>query len=394
MPSTGTTPSGPTTPVTLSLSDGTQPTPADAAIHFATMRGHIQVLNDTSAKDEAKLKAAQELSDNLDIILASPHYPAFLEQSLGVFKKFLDNGNPHFIAEQHAHQVRKLVLEIIQRLPANDHLKAHTRSILLLAFKLLKVENEENVLVCLRIIIELHKQFRPPHSIEITSFLQFVKSIYKELPNHLNDIFEPKDPIKINDLAELKIDDALNKTFTVTAIVTGKKATAGDTNAQVTYNLIPRAVLSLKVLQELPIIVVLMYQLYKQFVYSEVSEFIPLIMNTITLQPTELQRHHTNFNREVFVDFMGAQIKTLSFLAYIIRLYQEVVSIHSTQMVKGILSLLTVCPHEVAHLRKELLIGICIFTTDRILEIIFFYQKKKKIRQMITFKITLKKTYF
>ena len=36
---------------------------------------------------------------------------------------------------------------------------------------------------------------------------------------------------------------------------------------------------------------------------------------------------------------------------------QEVVSIHSNLMVKGILSLLTVCPHEVAHLRKELLIG-------------------------------------
>jgi transformation/transcription domain-associated protein len=116
-------------------------------------------------------------------------------------------------------------------------------------------------------------------------------------------------------------------------------------------------VLSLKVLQELPIIVVLMYQLYKQFVHSEVAEFIPLIMNTITLQPTPQQRAHKDFNKEVFVDFMGAQIKTLSFLAYIIRIYQEVVSQHSGLMVKGMLSLLTVCPHEVAHLRKELLIA-------------------------------------
>ena len=58
-------------------------------------------------------------------------------------------------------------------------------------------ENEENVLVCLRIIIELHKQFRPAHSQEITQFLQFVKSIYKELPNHLNKIFEPRAPIKV-----------------------------------------------------------------------------------------------------------------------------------------------------------------------------------------------------
>ena len=34
-------------------------------------------------------------------------------------------------------------------------------------FYLLEVENEENVLVCLRIIIELHKQFRPSISPEV-----------------------------------------------------------------------------------------------------------------------------------------------------------------------------------------------------------------------------------
>ena len=34
-------------------------------------------------------------------------------------------------------------------------------------FFLLEVENEENVLVCLRIIIDLHKQFRPSFSTEV-----------------------------------------------------------------------------------------------------------------------------------------------------------------------------------------------------------------------------------
>lgn len=77
--------------------------------------------------------------------------------------------------------------------------------------------------------------------------------------------------------------------------------------------------LSLKVLQELPIIVVLIYQIYKQSVHQEVADFVPLIMSTITLQPSALQRQSRDFNKEVFVDFMGAQIKTFSFLAYIIR---------------------------------------------------------------------------
>lgn len=39
-----------------------------------------------------------------------------------------------------------------------------------LFFRILQVENEENVLVCLRIIIELHKQYRPAYNIEV-SFL-------------------------------------------------------------------------------------------------------------------------------------------------------------------------------------------------------------------------------
>jgi len=68
-------------------------------------------------------------------------------------------------------------------------------------------------------------------------------------------------------------------------------------------------------------------------------------------------RSNPSFNKEVFVDFIAAQIKTLSFLAYIIRIYQESINVHSAQMVKGMLGLLTMCPQEVAHLRKELLIA-------------------------------------
>ena len=54
--------------------------------------------------------------------------------------------------------------------------------------------------------------------------------------------------------------------------------------------ILPKGVNSLKVLAEYPIIVVLMYQLYKQSVHNVVADFIPLIMSTITLQPTAQAR--------------------------------------------------------------------------------------------------------
>lgn len=265
-----------------------------------------------------------------------------------------------------------MILEILYRLPANDQLQVYVRPILNLMMELLGTDNEENVLVCLKIIIELHKIYKPKINDGIHRFLQFVKSIYSNLPNHMPKIFEPRSPIKVKDLSEVNIEELLQETFTITGIQT---ETRNEDGTLISYYLIPKAVLSLKVLQELPIIVVLMYQLYKQDVHQDVSDFIPLIVKTITLQPALEQRQLETFNKEIFVDFMGAQIKTLSFMAYIIKSYLEVVrklnlvvvgfnkiakfqvKTHSDMLVEGMLGLLSLCPMEVSHLRKELLIA-------------------------------------
>ncbi|XP_046961593.1 transcription-associated protein 1 isoform X1 [Vanessa cardui] len=330
--------------------------PGDPHTQMNTYRSYVTMLADPGAKDEIKLKAAQELSENFEVILSSPQYPQFLDHSLKIFLKILQEGEPHFIAEYNIQQVRKLILEMIHRLPISETLRPYVKSILILMLKLMEIENEENVLVCLKIFMELHKQYRPAYSteVDIHKFLQWVKGIYSDLPNHLPKIFEPKPTIRVKDLSEVNIEQLLQETYTTTPIHTEKKLLDGSV---VTYNLIPRSVLSLKVIQELPIIVVLMYQLYKQNVHQEVSNFIPLIMETITLQPAATHRQSTSFNKEVFVDFMGAQIKTLAFLAYIIRIYQDTIANHASLMVKGIIGLLTLCPPEVAHLRKELVIA-------------------------------------
>lgn len=51
---------------------------------------------------------------------------------------------------------------MLYRLPTNETLRPYVSPILLLMMKLLEIDNEENVLVCLKIIIELHKQYKPP----------------------------------------------------------------------------------------------------------------------------------------------------------------------------------------------------------------------------------------
>nr|NP_001303335.1 Nipped-A, isoform F [Drosophila melanogaster]ABI31023.2 Nipped-A, isoform F [Drosophila melanogaster] len=326
-----------------------------------TFRNYLNILNDSSSKDELKLKATQELSEHFEMIMQSPAYPSFLDNSLKIFMRILQDGEPQFIQENTMQHIRKLILEMIHRLPITESLRQHVKTIITMMLKILKTDNEENVLVCLRIIIELHKHFRPSFNSEIQLFLGFVKEIYTNLPNHLTSIFETSNDVWVTDLKDLNLEVLLSESYSVRTIHVEK---ALDSNSQQQiYNLLPRGILSLKVLQELPIIVVLMYQIYKNAVHQEVSEFIPLILTTINLQPTVTRRNSPQ--KEIYVEFMGAQIKTLSFLAYIVRIFQEVVIASSLSVTSGMLNLMKNCPKEAAHLRKELLIAARhIFATD------------------------------
>lgn len=194
---------------------------------FNAFRSYISVLADSTAKDELKLKAAQELSEHFEVITQCAGYTSFLDHSMKIFLAVLKDGDPHFISEDSIHQVRKLILEMIHRLPTSESLRQYVKSILSLCLELLRTDNEENVLVCLRIIIELHKQYRPAFNQEIQFFLTFVKTIYSELPRHLPKIFEPRQSIRVSDVKDLNLEQLLAETYTITTIQVDKKSADG-----------------------------------------------------------------------------------------------------------------------------------------------------------------------
>ncbi|CAL8129543.1 unnamed protein product [Orchesella dallaii] len=308
----------------------------------------IAKFDDKTAPEDVKYKCLQDVMEHIDPILSHPNYTSFLESSIPAFIKYLQEADPEFIQETTRHQCRKLIIEIIHRLPSNEPLRPYVRNIVSAMFKTVEVDNEENVVNCLRVIIELHKQFRPPLTTETQQFLNFIKTVFKDIQGKLDKIFEHKTVVKVKEISEQAIRPLLEEIFAVTPLqIAGEK----------TKNLIPKASNSLKVLQELPIIVVLMYQIYKQHVQTEVAEFIPVIITTISLHPSDAQRESPQFNKEILVEFMSAQVKTLSFLAYIVKLYQDVVLQHSNLLVIGFINLLKFCPPEVSCLRRELYIA-------------------------------------
>ena len=75
----------------------------------------------------------------LQTIVGSAQYPSFLDHAMTVFIKILLDGEPQFIAEQNGQQLRKLLLEMIHRLPVNESLRVHQKNITSLMFRLLEV---------------------------------------------------------------------------------------------------------------------------------------------------------------------------------------------------------------------------------------------------------------
>ena len=65
------------------------------------------------------------------------------------------------------------------------------------------------------------------YSYQIQQFLQFVKNMYRDLPNHMSKIFERPASIRVSDLSEVNVDALLKETFTITPIHTEKKLPDG-----------------------------------------------------------------------------------------------------------------------------------------------------------------------
>ena len=51
---------------------------------------------------------------------------------------------------------------------------------------------EENAVICLRIIFDLHKNFRPTLECEVQPFLDFVQRIYQGLPKTVELVFHSR----------------------------------------------------------------------------------------------------------------------------------------------------------------------------------------------------------
>lgn len=268
-------------------------------------------------------------------------------------------------------RLRNCILEIFHRLPMNqaDAIKPYAAEIVDILLGLVRIENEDNAVLCLKTVMDLER-----HQIEATAgkvqpFLDLIQEMFESMETVVRDTFD--NPTQGNTTGNTPNHGQIFQSPRPGSPSTSVGTELGldlQTNRQLLLGM-----QSFKVFAECPIIVVSLFQAHRSCVPTNVKRFVPLIKVVLMLQakPQKLAHEAASKrgdiftgvskdikNRAAFGEFITAQVKMMSFLAYLLRVYYNQLNDFLPTLPEIVVRLLRDCPSEKSATRKELLVAI------------------------------------
>ena len=282
------------------------------------------------------LRSAQEVRDEVsrEGYQGNVEYLRFIDVLLPVILKVLSEGQPvlwtcppevrtrllneppnkHPHGQEALHNgLRYLLLETLHRLVHHDPLQQHVSSIMNLLLKLMETENEENAILALKVIIDLHRSYKDHIGSTASGFLELVKQAYQNMHEVVLKAFgdekgqgistdEDEDPnsVTVNTPHTASISVEAGTPGSLPAATPGplqtsapplsaRSITSTGNAFQAESPLIRRLPLgmkSLKLLAECPIAVVFLFQTYRDIVPNELRAFVPLVFSVSVCLPS------------------------------------------------------------------------------------------------------------
>ncbi|KGN48912.1 transformation/transcription domain-associated protein [Cucumis sativus] len=298
---------------------------------------HSRHLVEPELNIQTRLQMATEVRDSLEIA-HTPEYLNFLKCYFRAFSVILLKITKPQFTDSHEHKLRNIVVEILNRLPHSEVLRPFVQDLLKVAMQVLTTDNEENGLICIRIIFDLLRNFRPTLENEVQPFLDFVCKIYQNFKLTVSHFFE-NPSASVEDVKPMEVSTSSDQSMN-----------SGCTG---TVQLNP-STRSFKIVTESPLVVMFLFQLYSRLVHTNIPHLLPLMVSAISVPgpekvPPSLKTH--------FIELKGAQVKTVSFLTYLLRSSADYIRPHEESICKSIVNLLVTCSDSVS-IRKELLVAL------------------------------------
>ncbi|KAL9690490.1 hypothetical protein QQ045_010889 [Rhodiola kirilowii] len=276
---------------------------------------------------------AMEVRDSLEIAHTA-EYLNFLKCYFRAFSVLVLQITRPQLTDNPEHKLRNIIVEVLNRLPHSEVLRPFVQDLLKVAMQVLTSDNEENGLICIRIIFDLLRNFRPTLENEVQPFLDFVGTIYQNFEHTVSYFFE-SGAIR----EDVKPVDSSDQLFSTTVTANGQ---------------LNPSTRSFKIVTESPLVVMFLFQLYSRLAQTNIPNLLPLMVTAISFPGPEKVPHHL---RNHFVELKGAQVKTVSFLTYLLKSFADYIKPHEESICRSIVNLLVTCPDSVS-IRKELLVAL------------------------------------
>lgn len=361
-------------------------------------------------------------------ILHTPQLGRILEALFPVWKTLLLQNTklPPQVRTTQINRCRKILLQIINRLPSNDALRPYVTQLLHLLMDVLHRDNEENALIALKTLFDLHRNYRPGLRNEVQPFLDLVQQMYKNIQNTMKKQFatppEAATPTANSTPTATSNAQPSPTTATTTATATSTSATTAATptptigmvagaaanatgivkpptaptasppvigassatapvSAPATSEALPQASIesesvsiepgdigqlrsvdepicgsmeSFKTISELPLIIMLLFQCYPNYIESYIPVLVPLMMSALSLRaPENVAKTHPSR----YIDFLDCQVKTLSFVTYLLRGCANLMRPFQDSICENTVKLLMACPKDAFVLRKDIFVA-------------------------------------
>ncbi|KAJ5908627.1 PIK-related kinase FATC [Penicillium taxi] len=329
-------------------------------------------LGDDKLDIKIRANVATELRDNIEALCMGTNYPTFLAKLWPVFKTIL-KGEPVFFSMSYEQKLRNCIFETLHRLPtASSDVEPYAADMVDLLMHLARIENEDNAVLCMKTIMDLERNQAKATAQRVQPFLELIQEMFQTMEQVVRDTFDTPNQATPSGMPSTPNTSAQNFQSPRPSSPATSVSDLGPEQGH-SSNIILKGMQSFKVLAECPIIVVSIFQTHRTSVVANVKLFVPLIKTILLLQAKPQEKAHADAaaqgsiftgvckeikNRAAFGEFITAQVKTMSFLAYLLRTYAHQLQDFLPTLPSVVVRLLQDCPREKSGARKELLVAI------------------------------------
>ncbi|RCI15754.1 hypothetical protein L249_2056 [Ophiocordyceps polyrhachis-furcata BCC 54312] len=324
-----------------------------------------------------KLEAATTLRDSLDHYTSGSIYPPFLKRLIPIFLNIL-RGPCIFQSNSSEQKLRHCILEVLHRLPTQpaptEPFEPYAEEVCDLLMHLVRTDNEDNATLCVKITCDIMRHQNKVLQGKVQAFLSLIQELFEQMDKVVREQLDNAPSTAASQPGAPSTPGSSQMSFQ-SPRPGSPVASVSDlgVDPQQQNRSLLRGMQSFKVLSECPIIVVSIFQVYRNTVTQNVKAFVPLIKGVLLLEASAQRQAHADAaakgqiftgvspaikNRAAFGEFITAQVKTMSFLAYLLRQYAQQLTDFLPTLPDVVVRLLKDCPREKSGTRKELLIAI------------------------------------